>query len=209
MKRNTQAMLSCLVAGILSAPLHAGAASNNWKGVVITSGISMIASGVPLSRCHVLTNEHVVRKRSYVNISYEGKSYQAKVVSIDHKNDLALVKIPTCPIMNFARVSNVKPKAGDKLTSVYYKPGLNFFNRMIKTTGEFLGYKNIVTEERKRMSSMLIADETPRVHASGGGVSSKNGLVSVIFGISDYNKRHATFAVHYDALKAFLKKNHI
>lgn len=209
MKKNTQAMLSCLVAGILTTPLYAGASSNNWKGVVITSGFSLVASGVPLSRCHVLTNEHVIRKRSHVNISYGGESYRAKVVSIDHKNDLALVKIPTCPIINFARVSNVKPKAGDKLTSIYYKPGLNFFNRMIQTTGEFLGYKNIVTEERKKMTSMLIADERPRVHASGGGVSSKNGLVSVIFGISDYNKRPATYAVHYDALKAFLKKNNI
>ena len=180
---------------------------NAWEGVVVRSGTLMIASGVPITPCHVLTNEHVIRGSIHATVSYDKHRYDANVVDIQLYHDLALLELPTCPIYHYAQVSNVRPKKGDLLTSVYYKPGVNLLHKMIKTTGTFLGYQEIITEENKTMLSMMIDDKTPRIHASGGGVSTKNGLVSVIFGVLDNKKAQATFAVSYDGLRTFLDRN--
>lgn len=183
---------------------HTGKA---WQGVVVRSGTLMIASGVPITPCHVLTNEHVIRGSNHASVSYNNHRYDANVIDIQQYHDLALLELPSCPIHHYAHVSTVRPKKGDILTSVYYKPGVNLFHKMIKTTGKFLGYQEIITEENKTMLSMMIDDKTPRIHASGGGVSTKNGLVSVIFGVLDNKKAQATFAVSYDGLRAFLDRN--
>ncbi len=167
----------------------------------------MIASGVPITPCHVLTNEHVIRGSKRASVSYNNHRYDANVIDIQQYHDLALLELPTCPIQHYAQVSKIRPKKGDILTSVYYKPGVNLLHQMIKTTGTFLGYQEIITEENKTMLSMMIDDKTPRIHASGGGVSTKNGLVSVIFGVLDNKRAQATFAVSYDGLRAFLDRN--
>ena len=193
----------------LSMPSQAKMQHNikTWQGVVVRSGELMIASGVPITPCHVLTNEHVIRGSKRATVRYKNRRYPANVVDIQHHHDLALLELPACPIQNYAHVSNIRPKTGDTLTSVYYKPGINFLHQMIRTTGVFLGYHEIVTEEDKTMLSMMIDDKTPRIHASGGGVSTKDGLVSVIFGVIDNNKAQATFAVSYDGLRSFLDRN--
>ncbi len=182
-------------------------AGKAWQGVVVRSGALMIASGVPITPCHVLTNEHVIRGSKRASVSYNNHRYDANVIDIQQYHDLALLELPTCPIQHYAQVSKIRPKKGDILTSVYYKPGVNLLHQMIKTTGTFLGYQEIITEENKTMLSMMIDDKTPRIHASGGGVSTKNGLVSVIFGVLDNKRAQATFAVSYDGLRAFLDRN--
>ena len=209
MQLNNVLYMIFLAAVVLSMPLqakvqHAGKA---WQGVVVRSGALMIASGVPITPCHVLTNEHVIRGSKHASVSYNNHRYDANVVDIQQYHDLALLELPMCPIYHYAQVSKIRPKKGDILTSVYYKPGVNLLHQMIKTTGTFLGYQEIITEENKTMLSMMIDDKTPRIHASGGGVSTKNGLVSVIFGVLDNKKAQATFAVSYDGLRAFLDRN--
>ena len=183
--------------------------NNQWQGAVVYSMFKTMGSGVPVSQCHVLTNEHVVRGSKKAHVVISSEKYRAKVVSVDNDNDMALLKIDDCPIKHFAKVAKIAPKKGDTLTSVYYKPGFNFFRRMIKSKGTFIGFGQILTEEDKAMTSMMIDDPHPKQRSSGGGISSEHGLVSVIFGIASKYTEPTTYAVSYDALKSFLVQNHI
>ncbi len=181
---------------------------NEWSGVIVLAGENKISSGVPVSKCHVLTNEHAVRGEQKVTVTISAENYQADVISVDTTNDLSLLNIKTCPITRFAKVSKVQPMKGDTVTSIYYKSGV-LLNRIIKTSGKFLGYLEVVTVEDKNMLSMLIDDSHPRKGASGGGVTTKNGLVSIIFGVANRNNKRQTFAVDYFSLTDFLARNHI
>ncbi len=189
--------------------LHAASSVSQWNGAIVYAGSSKVSSGVPVSKCHVLTNEHAIRHWQKVSVAIARHKYIARVIAIDKHHDLALLKLDTCPIRNYAKVSSTQPVRGEKLTSVYYRFGLIFSKKMIKSTGSFLGYLDVTTEEDKKMLSMVIDDKQPRKGASGGGVFTRNGLVSVIFGVTDGNMPHKTFAVDYFSLTQFLKKNNI
>ena len=180
---------------------------NKWSGAVVYTR-NNVSSGVPVSKCHILSNEHAVRNQQKVVVTLLGKRYQANVISIDKTNDLSLLNVSGCPIKHFAKISKVQPMKGDQVISIYYRQG-RMRNQIVKTSGRFLGYLDIVTEEDKNMFSMLIDDNRPRKGASGGGVATKNGLVSVIFGVSSQNNKHQTFAVDFFSFSTFLKKNHI
>ena len=185
------------------------APGNQWRGAIVYSTNNTMGSGVPVSHCHVLTNEHVVRGGTVANVVINQEEYSAEVIAIENVNDMALLRIEGCPIAHFASVSKVPPEKGDTLTSVYYKPGFNFFNRMIKSKGKFVGFGQVLTEEDKAMTSMVIDDPHPRHRSSGGGISSQYGLVSVIFGIASKYTKPTTYAVSYDALRSFLLENNI
>jgi len=189
----------------------ASSSTNKWNGAIIYSGGYKVSSGVPVSKCHVLSNEHAVRNERRVIVSILGVRYQANVISTDKTNDLSLLKLPTCPIKHFAKISKVQPMKGDRVTSIYYETG-NLLHKIRKSSGKFLGYLDVKTDENRNMFSMLIDDSNPQKGASGGGVATKHGLVSVIFGISstrNRNLKHQTFAVDYFSFSSFLKKNHI
>ncbi len=182
---------------------------DQWQGATVYSMFDTMGSGVPVSQCHILTNEHVVRGSKNARVVIAGEQYSAKVVAVESDNDMALLKISECPIEHYAKVSKVAPKKGDTLTSVYYKPGFNFFRRMLKSKGKVIGFGQILTEEDKAMTSMLIDDPYPQQRSSGGGISSEHGLVSVIFGIASKYSKSTTYAVSYDALRSFMRQHHI
>lgn len=196
------------------ASVNAGSSNINrqWNGVIIDSSYhqyTRTSSGVPVSNCHVLSNEHVVRGSKQATVRIAGRNYtNGKVVATDNANDLSLIFLPDCPIRNYASLSRVAPHKGDKLVSVYQQRGLTG-SRITQSMGRFEGYKNIVTEEDHHMLSMVIDDQRPRKGASGGGVISEHGLVSVIFGVINNRSQARTFAVNYDALRRFLGKNNI
>ncbi|HEC04903.1 MAG TPA: serine protease [Thiothrix sp.] len=201
---STLFLTSASFAGVANYP-----AQQQWQGAAVYSMFDTMGSGVPVSQCHVLTNEHVVRGSKRANVDIAGERYTATVISIDSDNDMALLRVSDCPIEYFAKLSKVAPKKGDMLTSVYYKPGFNFFRRMTKTKGKFVGFGQMLTEEDKTMTSMIIDDKRPRIGSSGGGISTKNGLVSIIYGVASKYAKPTTYAISYDALKAFMLKNHI
>lgn len=178
-----------------------------WQGVTISPSFLAVGSGVPVSKCHVLTNEHVIRHNTKPEIRYAGEVYRASLSAQDDQNDMALLNVDGCPFQQFATVADRAPQVGEKLTSTYYSPGFNFFDRMSKTTGLFIGYKKIRVQNEFEMDSMIINDQNPRVGSSGGGVSSERGLVSVIFGVATKYSEPKTYAVKYQALKRFLGKN--
>ncbi len=178
-----------------------------WQGAIVYSGLFSVGSGVPVSNCHILTNEHVVRGKKSAFAYIEGEQHDGEVVSLNKENDIALIKLDDCPIKNFAKVATVAPKKGEILTSVYAKSGFNFFHRSSTSKGVFKGFSKILTEEDRTVASMVIDDTHPRLGASGGGVMSKNGLVSVIFSIASPFAKPETYAVDYFALRDFVKEN--
>lgn len=181
--------------------------NSHWQGVTISPSFLSVGSGVPVSKCHVLTNEHVIRHNKKPDIRYVGETYRSSLAAQDDQNDMALLKVEDCPFQQYATVADKPPRIGEKLTSTYYSPGFNFSDRMSKTTGSFIGYKKILVKNEFVMDSMLIDDKHPRVGSSGGGVSSEKGLVSVIFGVANKFSEPKTYAVNYLALKRFLDEN--
>lgn len=202
-------LLLCLVINFIPIISIATVTTDNklWNGVIIYSNFFTMGSGVPISKCHILTNHHVVKndKTAYVVINNE--QFPAHIVDTDPNNDLILLKVDSCPITQYASLSKSPPNEGDILTLVYYKPGFNFFNTIIKTKGKLKWFSDIVTDNGKDMNSIVIDDPHPNLRSSGGGVSSQNGLVSIIFGISNQFSRPATYGVSYEALKAFMQRN--
>lgn len=188
----------------------AGLPTNNnsyWQGVTISPSFLAVGSGVPVSKCHVLTNEHVIRHNKKPEIRYAGEVYRSSLAAQDDENDMALLKVDECPFEQFARVAERAPQIGEPLTSTYYSPGFNFSDSMSKTSGPFMGYKKILVKNKFVMDSMVIHDTKPRVGSSGGGVSSEQGLVSVIFAVATKFSEPTTYAVNYRALKQFLDDN--
>ena len=204
----TSLLLTLLASGNLSFAASKSF-QQEWQGTVVYSAFRTMGSGVPLSPCHVLTNVHVVRGSNFAKVSISGKLRRATVVATDESNDMALLKVANCPIEHHARLSPIAPKKGEILTSNYYKPGLNLFRHMTRSSGKLMGIQSVVTEENRRMSSLAIDDPHPYLRASGGGVSSKHGLVSIIFGFANRPGGRKTYAVSYHALKTFLQQNHL
>lgn len=215
--QNKNSIYTALLVFFLLAPfnlLNAGSShiDRQWSGVIIHSNYlhyTRTSSGVPVSNCHVLSNEHVVRGTKKATVRIAGRNYtNSKVVATDTANDLSLIFLPDCPIRKFASLSRVAPHKGQQLLSVYQQRGLTG-SRITQSIGRFAGYKNIITEEDHHMLSMVIDDKGPRKGASGGGVISEHGLVSVIFGVINNESQARTFAVDYDALRRFLDINNI
>ncbi|HIQ07302.1 MAG TPA: serine protease [Thiotrichaceae bacterium] len=184
-------------------------ASYHWSGATVYSMLDNMGSGVPVSKCHILTNEHVVRGSPQISVYINHKHYLGYVAAIDHDNDMALIKLLGCPLRKFAKLAPYPPAKGEILTSVYYKPGINVFDKVTRTQGEFVGFERIITEEDKAMYSMVINDPIPQKRASGGGIVSNLGLVSVIFGIAPLQEKPTTYAVSYFALREFLLSNRL
>lgn len=210
-------MITAVMTFLLFSPFATLSAGNSdisrqWNGVIIESKYyqyTRTSSGVPVSYCHVISNEHVVRGSKKATVKISGRTYtNGTIVATDNANDLSLIFLPDCPIRKYASLSRVAPHKGDKLVSVYQQRGLTG-SRITQSMGRFEGYKNIVTEEDHHMLSMVIDDKRPRKGASGGGVISEHGLVSVIFGVINNRSQARTFAVNYDALRHFLDVNNI
>jgi S1-C subfamily serine protease len=51
---------------------------------------------------HMVTNHHVIDGCEYIRVSYNGNEIQAKVLSTDRTNDLALLKLPIRPKRTFS-----------------------------------------------------------------------------------------------------------
>lgn len=180
-----------------------------WDGAIVYSMLDNMGSGVPVSKCHVLTNEHVVRGSPQITVYIDENHYIGYVDAIEYDNDMALIKLVGCPLRKFAKLAPQPPLQGEVLTSTYYKPRFNFFDKITHSQGEFVGFERIITEEDKIMDAMVVDDPSPEKRASGGGVASRDGLVSIIFGIAPLREKPTTYAVSYFALREFLLSNQL
>ncbi|MEE9350716.1 MAG: hypothetical protein V3U78_00525, partial [Thiotrichaceae bacterium] len=57
----------------------ASSSMSQWSGAVVYASGNKVSSGVPVSKCHIVSNEHAVRGEKRVSVSIAGKRYQADV----------------------------------------------------------------------------------------------------------------------------------
>ncbi len=68
---------------------------------------------------YAVTNNHVVDKASTVEVTFDdGKSYPAKVIGVDPRTDLALIKIEGPGNFPYVKFSDVQPRVGDWVLAV-------------------------------------------------------------------------------------------
>ncbi len=102
----------------------------------------------------ILTNKHVVEdeQASYTVITNENKEYEAKVVAIDPRNDLALIKIDAknFPFLNLADSSQIQ--IGQQVVAIGYSLG-EFKNTV--TSGVVSGIGRSITASGSLGSEQL------------------------------------------------------
>ena len=82
-------------------------------GQALGSGFFISADG------YVVTNNHVVENAKDVSITtYDGKSYDAKIIGVDKKTDLALLKVASGGNFPFVNFSAHTPRVGDWVIAV-------------------------------------------------------------------------------------------
>ena len=86
------------------------------KDIDTRAKISSIGSGFLISADgYIVTNGHVIEDSNDINVNlFDGSKYKAKIIGIDKKTDLALLKISTNKELKFARFGDSnKARIGD------------------------------------------------------------------------------------------------
>lgn len=86
---------------------------------------------------HIITNAHIVENSKKINVYYKSKSYDAELISIDHINDIAVLKIDT-PIKFLPLNIDSKIKIGTEISVLGY-PNISVLGEEQKAT---FGYIN-------------------------------------------------------------------
>ena len=103
----------------------------NVESVVIILADDALGSGVVLSKTgYILTNLHVIRGSKELIVvcgcmdTYEESKFDAEVIKIDEKKDLALLKIINPPYSLVSiKVSKVIPKVGEEVHAIGHPEG--------------------------------------------------------------------------------------
>jgi serine protease Do len=83
------------------------------KGQALGSGFIISSDG------YVVTNNHVVESATEVTITLDGgKSVPAKIIGVDKKTDLALLKITEAGVYPYVQFSDSMPRVGDWVIAV-------------------------------------------------------------------------------------------
>ena len=83
------------------------------KFMAAGSGFAISADG------YIVTNNHVVDNADKVTVVFDdGKEMTAKVIGIDEKTDLAVVKVDGVTDLPFAKLSDVEPRVGEWVVAV-------------------------------------------------------------------------------------------
>ena len=92
--------------------------STNFWGQQVTGAAS--GSGFILSKeGHIVTNYHVIKGANSVTVStYDGKSYDAKIIGYDEDNDLAILKVEATDLKPAVLGSSAKLNVGDDVVAI-------------------------------------------------------------------------------------------
>ena len=154
----------------------------------------------------ILTNKHVVSdpSASYTVITQDGKEYAAKVMAIDQRNDLAIVKIEAknLPFLKFADSSQIQ--VGEKAIAIGNSLG-QYQNTV--TAGVISGVGRSITagsyDGSEELEGVLQTDAAINPGNSGGPLLNSLGQVMGINTAVDMEGQSVGFAIpSNDAQKA-------
>ena len=100
---------------------------NANKAVVTIRTQGAVGAGAIIdSQGLIITNNHVVRGNRVVQVSTStGKTYPGRVVSVDRRNDLALVQIQTQEILPSIKLAKMPAKVGQRVYAIGNPFGLD------------------------------------------------------------------------------------
>lgn len=172
-----------------------------------SSSMSLTAtgSGFVIAPGVVLTNRHVVDDAHSVKIEYESpagrKTYEAKVLKISDKHDLALVECPklTAPA---ARVATGAQRRGTEIMILGY-PETGILGKTLKATRG-----SITALPSPEYHEMLLFDAAANHGNSGGPISDRHGNVIAVLTVGYKLQGQITGGVTLANALPFIRENY-
>jgi len=163
--------------------------------VVIVRTDKAIGSGVFVDSNKIITNEHVVRDASVIQIeTYSGEKIWANLIGISSEDDLALLEINgSFDYLKFANSDNVQ--TGEKVIALGSPKGLQF------TVTE-----GIVSNPKQNVNGKLFVQHSVAINAGNSGGPLVN-LKKEIVGINTFklsNSEGLGFAIRGDTVRNFI-----
>ncbi len=98
---------------------HFGGQGQNFGKPIVKHGVALGSGFLISADGYVVTNNHVVDHGKTVTVTLDsGKEYDAKVVGIDSKTDLALLKIKDATELPYVKLSKETPRIGDWVLAI-------------------------------------------------------------------------------------------
>ena len=120
----------------------------------------------------VVTCAHVVEDVKEVTVKLQGKELVGKVIAVDSKHDLALIKISSNDPFRYLRFAQSVPKLGTAARVFGFPLTDRLGGSMKLTTGTVSGFDNVYKD-----SARLQLDATANPGNSGGPVTDNSGAV--------------------------------
>lgn len=158
-------------------------------------------SGIMVGPDQVLASGHVVARSDEVTVLRDGSAVAAKIVALDHANDLALLEIDD--VTNAQTISYASPVEAVEVDVAVFRDGDVVVEPTTVTNVHPIGIQEVLGSERHTRDALTI-ELVSRDGDSGGGVWTPDGrLLGVIFGHTT-NPPQRGFATSASVVEAFL-----
>lgn len=183
--------------------------STNFWGQQVTGAAS--GSGFILSKeGHIVTNYHVIKGANSVTVStYDGKSYDAKIIGYDEDNDLAILKIEATDLKPAVLGSSAKLNVGDDVVAIGNPLGELTFSL---TRGSVSSLSREVTFSEGNVMELIQTDCAINSGNSGGALFNLYGEVVGITNAkysgsssSEASIDNIGFAIPIDSVRAIME----
>lgn len=183
--------------------------STNFWGQQVTGAAS--GSGFILSKeGHIVTNYHVIKGANSVTVStYDGKSYDAKIIGYDEDNDLAILKVEATDLKPAVLGSSAKLNVGDDVVAIGNPLGELTFSL---TRGSVSSLSREVTFSEGNVMELIQTDCAINSGNSGGALFNLYGEVVGITNAkysgsssSEASIDNIGFAIPIDSVRAIME----
>ena len=201
-KRSTLISIFFLSTYIFSDLSGSDIFSKSAPGVVILWGESSISSGVIISKeGHILTNWHSVEGSSDLSVSMYGKYlledsvHDVRVLKVDKKRDLALLKFTTLPKkLHVVKLSRGIPRVGDEVHAIGHPAGELWSYTMGFISQHRRDYEWSYSEEENFLSDVYQMQTPIYSGNSGGPLLNKYGN---LVGINTFKHKKEKDSLNY------------
>ena len=183
--------------------------STNFWGQQVTGAAS--GSGFILSKeGNIVTNYHVIKGANSVTVStYDGKSYDAKIIGYDEDNDLAILKVEATDLKPAVLGSSAKLNVGDDVVAIGNPLGELTFSL---TRGSVSSLSREVTFSDGNVMELIQTDCAINSGNSGGALFNLYGEVVGITNAkysgsssSEASIDNIGFAIPIDSVRAIME----
>ncbi len=205
----SEAEVACRLAspGPSTSDMHAGRATAHSVSNVSAlgqQGLKWTGTGFAVSRDTIITNNHVARGCTNLQVMQGGASYPARLLASDADSDLAALSV-SGPTLQPLEISPAAQELGEAITVLGY-PLANVLGAGLRvTTGIVSALTGVGGESRTMQISAAVQSGN-----SGGPVLDQYGAVAGVV-VKKLDLRlgaeNVSFAVHLQALRSFLKTN--